>query len=77
MITTDAYPELDEAHAEALLDAANQVISDSFADLARLNLVNIETKGRALHGIKMFDFLPAQFRSLYDLRFRPAFRSHA
>ena len=67
MITTDTYPELDQAHADALFRAIRQTIRQSLHDVAAL------AAGGSKDDVGLLRFLPGQYLNRYDADFAQRF----
>src|SRR5579883_430171 len=68
MISTDTYPELDQAHIDALFSAARGMAGDAFSLVESLSE---RDPGPALHPI--LEFLPRKYLPRYDLSFAERF----
>src|SRR5947209_20253874 len=73
MIATDTYPELDEAHVEALFGAARRAVEDALQLVVVLSAGGSERRVSDEHPI--LRFLPRKYLPRYDLHFARRFAS--
>ena len=71
MIATDAYPELDQAHIDALFAATRQALTDAYDAVARL--AGAASPLSVAGELALFRFLPRRYLPRYDLAFARRF----